>query len=157
MKEPRPLIVRLFSWIWILIVFCFRAIVVLSLLFIGIGIWAGSRNQTPAIENNIALAVIPTGEISDQVVDDQSRAFVRQFSGLRGPVDELVGGGAHESYDAAGRDVTGEAHGAGGLVDGEQRAHRDRSVFVGAHREGKEQAAAGQFRRSACRMEHRAW
>ena len=80
MKEPRPLIIRLFSWIWTLIVFCFRAIVVISLIFIGIGIWAGSRNQTPAIENNIALAVIPTGEISDQVVDDQSRALMRQFS-----------------------------------------------------------------------------
>ena len=80
MKEPRPLIVRLFSWIWTLIVFCFRAIVVIALIFVGIGIWAGSRNPVPAIENNMALAVIPFGEISDQVVDDQSRAFVRQFS-----------------------------------------------------------------------------
>lgn len=80
MKEPRPLIVRLFSWIWTLIVFCFRAFVVISLLLIGVGLWAGSRSQTPAIEDNIALAVIPTGEISDQVIDDQGRAFVRQFS-----------------------------------------------------------------------------
>ncbi|WP_293371323.1 signal peptide peptidase SppA [Nevskia sp.] len=80
MKEPRPLIVRLFSWIWTLIVFCFRAIVVISLIFVGIAIWAGSRNQAPAIENNVALAVIPFGEISDQVANDQSRAFLRQFS-----------------------------------------------------------------------------
>jgi len=80
MKEPRPLIVRLFSWIWTLIVFCFRAVVVISLLLIGAGLWAGSRNQTPAIEDNTPLAVIPSGEISDQVLDDQGRAFVRQFS-----------------------------------------------------------------------------
>ena len=80
MKEPRPLIVRLFSWIWTLIVFCFRAVVVISVLLIGVGLWVGSRNQTPVIEDNTPLAVIPTGEISDQVLDDQGRAFVRQFS-----------------------------------------------------------------------------
>ncbi len=80
MNEPRPLIVRLFNWIWTLIVFCFRAIVVVSVLVTVVGLWAGSRNQVPTVENNIALAVIPTGEISDQVIDDQGRAFVRQFS-----------------------------------------------------------------------------
>jgi protease-4 len=80
MNEPRPLIVRLFSWIWTLIVFCFRAVVVISLVVIGFGIWAGSRNEAPAIEDNIALAVIPFGEISDQVVDDPGRTFLRQFS-----------------------------------------------------------------------------
>lgn len=80
MNEPRPLIVRLFSWIWTLVVFCFRAVVVLSLVVIGVGLWAGSRNEAPAIEDNIALAVIPTGEISDQVVDDRGRALIRQFS-----------------------------------------------------------------------------
>lgn len=80
MNEPRPLIVRLFSWIWTLIVFCFRAIVVLSLLVVGLGIWIGSREQAPAIEDNVAMTVIPFGELSDQIANDRSRAFLQRFS-----------------------------------------------------------------------------
>ena len=59
MSEPRSLIVRMFSWIWTLIVFCFRALVVLSLVVVGFGLWMGGRNQTPVIEDNMALTVIP--------------------------------------------------------------------------------------------------
>eukprot|EP01034_Spumella_vulgaris_P005978 gene5978-7623_t len=80
MSEPRPLIVRLFSWIWTLIVFCFRALVILSLVVLGVGIWAGSRDQTPVIEDNIALTVIPFGDLSDQIPNDRSRAFLQRFS-----------------------------------------------------------------------------
>lgn len=83
MNEPRPLIVRLFSWIWTLVVFCFRAVVVLGLVLVGTALWFGSRDQAPAIEDNIALAVIPFGEVSEQVVDDQSRAFLRQFGNVQ--------------------------------------------------------------------------
>lgn len=80
MKEPRSLIVRLFSWIWTLIVFCWRALVVITLVVIGVSLWAGSKNTAPTIEDNLALTVIPFGELSDQVVDDRSRHFLRQFS-----------------------------------------------------------------------------
>ncbi len=80
MNEPRPLIVRLFSWIWTLIVFCFRALVMLSLLIFVIGIWVGSRDQTPVIEDNVALTVIPFGDLSDQVPNDRGRVLLRHFS-----------------------------------------------------------------------------
>ena len=80
MSEPRSLIVRMFSWIWTLIVFCFRALVVLSLVVVGFGLWMGSRNQTPVIEDNVALTVIPFGDLSDQIANDRSRAFLQRFS-----------------------------------------------------------------------------
>jgi len=80
MSEPRPLIVRLFSWIWTLIVFCFRALVILSLVVLGVGLWAGSRDQTPVIEDNVALTVIPFGDLSDQIPNGRSRAFLKRFS-----------------------------------------------------------------------------
>jgi len=80
MNEPRPLIIRLFSWIWAIIVFCFRATVVLSLVLIGFAIWGGSKATHTPIAANLPMTLIPAGELADQIYDDRGRDFLRQFS-----------------------------------------------------------------------------
>jgi protease IV len=80
MSEPRPLVVRLFSWIWTLIVFCFRAAVVFSVVLIGFAIWGGTHVAHVPLQSNLPLTLIPSGTLADQVYDDRGRDFLRQFS-----------------------------------------------------------------------------
>lgn len=79
-REPRSLIVRLFSWIWTLFVFCYRAIIVIAVVAFLFAIFGGRRVSMPRVEANLPVVLVPTGAISDQVDETRERSFVRQFS-----------------------------------------------------------------------------
>ena len=79
-REPRSLIVRLFSWIWSLFVFAYRAILVVTVVLFLFAIFGGKRASTPRIEANEPMVLVPTGSIADQVDDRRERSFLRQFS-----------------------------------------------------------------------------
>ncbi|GAC1621490.1 MAG: signal peptide peptidase SppA [Nevskia sp.] len=89
MSEPRSLIVRLFSWIWTLIVFVYRTAIVLFVVLLGLVIWGGGRATSAKIENNEPLALIPSGTVSEQIDEGRGRSFLRQFSATK-PTQALL-------------------------------------------------------------------
>lgn len=80
MSETRSPIVRVFGWIWTLVVFFYRTAIVLLLIVIGFTIWGGGRASQQRIEQNQPLALIPTGTLSEQIDQGRGRSFLRQFS-----------------------------------------------------------------------------
>lgn len=83
MREPRSPILRLFSWIWSLTVFFYRAALVLLLVVLAFAFWGGRGISQPKVEANEPLALIPTGALTEQVADGRGRSFLRQFSEVK--------------------------------------------------------------------------
>lgn len=68
MSETKNPVLRLFGWIWRLLVGLYRAVVAISFLAIIALVWMALRGGPPVrVENNVALALIPTGALADQV------------------------------------------------------------------------------------------
>lgn len=79
MSEPRSFVARLFGWIGRLLVFFYRAVIVVCLLGVILVLWAGGRSAAPRMEDNLPLALVPSGVIVDQV-ESSGEGFLRQFS-----------------------------------------------------------------------------
>lgn len=86
---------RLFSGVWSVVVFLYRTIVVLSLVVLVTIVWMGvqQRSAPLTLENNLALALNPEGDIVDTVDEDPSEQLLREFSGegpTQVPLRDLV-------------------------------------------------------------------
>lgn len=82
MSESRSPVVRLFSAIWGVFVFLFRAVVVISFLVSAALLWFMFSSGKPAmLENNVALVLAPSGTLVEQIDEDAGRKFIQDLSG----------------------------------------------------------------------------
>ncbi|MBL6751030.1 MAG: signal peptide peptidase SppA [Nevskia sp.] len=89
MSEYKSPVARLFIWIWRIFVGIYRAIVVLGTLFFLAMLWFAIQGGPPvSVDNNVALTLIPTGNLSEQV-DETSRSLLRTL-GETHPSQTLV-------------------------------------------------------------------
>ncbi|WP_029918862.1 signal peptide peptidase SppA [Nevskia soli] len=68
MSESKSPVLRFFGWIWRLVVGIYRTIFVIGMLISLMLVWFAFQGGTPVhVENNIALTLIPTGTVVEQV------------------------------------------------------------------------------------------
>lgn len=101
MSEPRSFVGRFFAFLWLLFVFAYRAIVVVVVLGVILMLWLGRSASTPRMEDNLPLALIPSGALVDQV-DTGGEGFLRQFSDAKPTQTSLRD--MVEALDAAAKD-----------------------------------------------------
>jgi len=100
MSDSKSPVSRFFSWIWRVFTGIYRTIMVLWMLAVVVAIWFVFQGGKPVhVENNIALTLIPTGAVVDQVGTGQS--VLRQL-GQTKPSQTLL------------RDLTGALEAAAG-------------------------------------------
>lgn len=81
-SEKKSLLRRFFGAIWSVVTFIYRAAVVLSLVLFVVIVFGLTRSNTRApMQDNLALALIPTGAIVDQLDDDPIQRFFDQANG----------------------------------------------------------------------------
>ncbi len=82
---------RMFRGIWTIAMFIYRALLVLSLLVLIGSAWFFFRGSGAAlkVEDNVALAINPSGDLVDTLDEDASQQFIQEFSG-GGPRQVLV-------------------------------------------------------------------
>lgn len=82
---------RLFRGIWLVAVFFYRALFVLSLIVVISALWFAFEQHTAPvkIEDNVALAINPAGAVVDTLDEDSSQKLIDEFSG-EGPRQTLV-------------------------------------------------------------------
>lgn len=102
MNERKSLLGRIFSFIWRTVVFIYKAIGILVTLVFLLGIWFALRGGPPVkVENNVALAINPSGELVEQD-DGAGRTLFQELSNgrpARTQVSDLV-----EAIDDAAHD-----------------------------------------------------
>ncbi len=79
---------RLISWIWNIFVGLYRIIIVISMVVVAVLIWFAFQGGPPVhVEKNIALALVPSGTLVEQVTTSQS--LLRQLGESR-PAQTLL-------------------------------------------------------------------
>ncbi len=78
--KKKSLIRRVFGGFWSLIVFLYRAVVIIAFCAFLFGLWT-AFNGGPGrkLEDNMALVIWPSGDLVDQVDADPSKRLVEQF------------------------------------------------------------------------------
>ena len=85
MSESKSFPVRLIGWIWNLILGTYRLIVVIGVLAVLGFVWLQLEGGGPVhVDNNIALTLIPTGEMVEQV-NETSQDLLRELGETRTP------------------------------------------------------------------------
>jgi len=83
MSQTKSFLARFFGFIWALFVGIYRVLVIVTVLSLALLAWTAFHGGTvPRVEDNIALAVIPTGTLVDQT-DSSSQGLIRQLSNDR--------------------------------------------------------------------------
>lgn len=83
MSESRSVIVRLFGWLWRLVLGIYRLFMVAAVLITLFALWTALNGGPPVrVENNEPLTLIPTGSLVEQV-DTTSRSVLRNLSSDR--------------------------------------------------------------------------
>lgn len=78
-STPKNPILRLFGWFWRLLVGIYRIVVVIWVLLLLVLVWLAFQGGPPVkVENNIALTLIPTGAVVEQV-NNAGRTLLRQL------------------------------------------------------------------------------
>ncbi len=79
MSDSKSPVSRFFSWIWRVFTGIYRTIMVLWMLAVVVAIWFVFQGGTPVhVENNIALTLIPTGAMVEQV-NSTGQSVLRQL------------------------------------------------------------------------------
>jgi protease-4 len=83
MSETKNPVVRLFGWIWRLLVGIYRAVIVIWVLILLVLLWMALQGGPPVrVENNVALTLIPTGAVVEQV-NSTGQSLLRQLGQTR--------------------------------------------------------------------------
>jgi protease-4 len=82
MSDSRSPVMKLFSTIWGVFVFLFRAVIVISFLVSAALMWFIFKGGQPAgVEDNVALVLAPSGVLVEQFDEDPSRKLLEGFAG----------------------------------------------------------------------------
>jgi protease-4 len=93
MKEKRPLLFRIFGWIWRVAVVIYRTVIILGVVVFLLSLWFALHGGAPVpVKDHIALVIDPDGELVDEE-NPTSRQLLEKFR--RGipsqtPVRDLV-------------------------------------------------------------------
>lgn len=83
MSETKSPVLRFFSWIWRVFLGLYRAMLVLWTLLVLVLVWFAFQGGAPVhVENNIALTLIPTGTLVEQV-NSTGQNVLRQLGQTR--------------------------------------------------------------------------
>ena len=89
MSESKSPVLRFFSWIWRAFIGIYRIIMVVWMLLVLAALWVAFQGGPPVhVENNIALTLIPTGTLVEQV-NTTGQNFLRQLGQSR-PSETLL-------------------------------------------------------------------